>query len=195
MLSPKYFRLLFLLISISLFACGSETEGGEGVCTDSADRSGYPEGDYGVKEGDTLANHSFQDSDGNEFALGRLYQDSAARLLLISTGAGWCTACIEEQPQLEAWAAKYKDQGLKVVMTVFEDANTIAADVAYANKWKSENNLTIPVLADGDAQFSSYYDASLAPMNMIVEACTMKIVRIIIGADASAIEAIIEAKL
>ena len=195
MLSPKYFRLLSLALLTCVVACGPETEGGEGVCADSADRSGYPQGPYGVNEGDTLANLSFKDSDGNDFALESLYQDGAARLILISTGAGWCSACIEEQPQLEAWAAKYKDQGLRVLMTVFEDSVSNKADVAYANKWKHDYNLTIPVLADGDAQFSSYYNSDLAPMNMIVEACTMKIVRIIVGAKTSDIETIIEAKL
>ena len=195
MLFPKFYSSIILALLVLLSGCGNDSQEDSGFCSDSSARSGYPAGPYGLSEGDTLANLSFKDSGGNDFELGSLYEDGDARLLLISTGAGWCSACIEEQPLLEQWSTEYKDKGLRVVMTVFEDSSSQAADVAYANTWKNEYNLSIPVLADTDAQFGAYYNSDLAPMNMIVEACTMKIMRIIVGADSSAIETIIEAKL
>jgi len=191
----KFGRFLVLLLAVGLMACGLDESSSGGVCQDTAARGAYPEGPYGIDAGDFLKDMTFQDSEGPDFTLESLHQDPAARLLLLSTGAGWCTACIEEQPQLEAWAARYKDKGLRVVMTVFEDALSQPATVDYAKKWKASNELTIPVLSDSGAQFSAYYDSSLAPMNMIVEACTMKIVKIVVGANPSAIESIIEAKL
>ncbi|MED5465126.1 MAG: TlpA disulfide reductase family protein [Myxococcota bacterium] len=192
----KFGCFLVLVLGLGLVACGlDESSGGDGVCQDTELRGAYPEGPYGIDAGDFIKDMTFQDSEGTDFSLSSLHQDASTRLLLLSTGAGWCTACIEEQPQLEAWASRYKEKGLRVVMTVFEDALSQPATVDYAKKWKASNDLTIPVLSDSNAQFSAYYDSSLAPMNMIVEACTMKIVKIVVGANPGAIERIIEAKL
>ena len=195
-MTRKIVCLVLAFVGAGALGCGtSGNDTGSGVCGESVDRTGYLEGPFGMQVGDTLANLSFVDSEGNPYALDTVFQDSDARLLLLSTGAGWCTACIEEQPQLQEWATNYASLGLRVIMTVFEDANTAAATVGYAATWKLQNNLTLPVLVDSEAKLSAYYDASQAPMNMIVEACTMKIVKIIVGADRSAIETIIEAKL
>ena len=182
-------RCSVLFVACLMVACVVPESGSGGVCTEDSSRVGYPQGPYGTRIGDVITDTTFKDSSGEDFPLSTLYQDSGARLLLISTGAGWCTACIEEQPQLEQWAQTYKEQGLRVVMTVFEDALSMPATVETARKWKSDYDLTIPVLADETAFFSSYYDSSLAPMNMIVEACSMTILEIIIGSKPSEIQA------
>lgn len=192
---PKSGGLLVLMLALGLMACGVDESSGGPVCLESGARGSYPDGPYGTHAGDLLQDMTFQSSEGSTVTLESLHQDPSARLLLLSTGAGWCTACIEEQPQLEAWATRYKEDGLRVVMAVFEDALSRPATVDYAKKWKASNDLTIPVLSDSGAQFSAYYDSSLAPMNMIVEACTMKIVKIVVGANPGAIESIIAAKL
>ena len=182
-------RCSVLFVACLMVACVVPESGLGGVCTEDSTRAGYPQGPYGNRIGDVLTDTTFKDSSGEDFPLSALYQDPDARLLLISTGAGWCAACIEEQPQLEQWAQTYQEQGLRVVMTVFEDALSMPATVETASKWKSDYDLTIPVLADETAFFSSYYDSSLAPMNMIVEACSMTILEIIIGSNPSEVQA------
>ena len=189
MVSCNAARISILVVAFMMVGCGtSEPESG-GVCTDSSPRAGYPEGPYGTRIGDVLVDVTFKDSTDGDVSLSSLHQDGAARLLLISTGAGWCTACIEEQPQLQEWSQLYKDKGLRVIMTLFEDALGAPADGELASKWKSDHELTFPVLVDDTAFFSAYYDSSLAPMNMIVDACTMTIVEIIIGSKPSEIQA------
>ena len=138
-----------------LTGCGAEQSAPTGLCAVGEARTGYPSGPFGTRVGALLADHTFADSEGNDFSLSGLHQDGDARVILLSTGAGWCTACIEEQPQLEQWAQTYGEDGLRVVMTVFEDSIATPATVEYARLWKEEHGLTFPVLVDAAGHFGS----------------------------------------
>ena len=194
---------LAVAVGAMLMACGSEDGGETGgdtggdVCLNEAsgDRSTYPSGPYGTVECSVIDDHSFTRADGSTLSLSDIYADADAKVLLLTTSAGWCPACIEEQPTLEAWYNTYRSQGLRVVGTLFADENDSPVGADYAANWLNNYNLTFPVVADTDQVLSAYYDASKAPMNMIVNVATMQIVRVIIGADIDAVQALIEAGL
>ena len=191
---------LAVAVGAILVACGSEDGGDNGgvdVCLNEAtgDRSTYPAGPYGTSECSVIDNHSFTTADGSTLSLSDIYADADAKVLLLTTSAGWCPACIEEQPMLEAWHNTYSSQGLRVVGTLFADENDSPVGADYAANWINNYSLTFPVVADTDQVLSAYYDASKAPMNMIVNVATMQIVRVIIGADTDAVQSIIEAGL
>ncbi len=158
-------------------------------------RDAYPEGPYGLDEGDVIEPHSFTTADGGALSLEDLFADVDNKLLLLSTGAGWCTACRDEQPALQELADNHGADGLVVLVTLFEDNNTDVPDTAFVQSWIDQYTLTIPVVLDADFEMAVYYDPTLTPMNMIVELDTMEILRISTGFDQSAIEAIIDAKL
>ena len=171
--------LLALVLTAGLLtACGDP----ESECLEqnAPARTSYPEAPYGKSKGSKLENHSFLNGDGSAFSLGHIQQDGNKRLLLLSTSAGWCTACIEEQPQIQAWYEQYGCRGLDVMVALFEDANSQAADASLAENWKSQYGLSFNVVADPTFVLGAYYDSSLTPMNMLVDLETMEIAEIVI---------------
>jgi len=178
------------LIALST-GCGDEaTDCGPGQATG---RSLYP--GYGFEEGDILTNHEFVDAAGNPISLQDLRADSDNHLLLLSTSAGWCTACIQEQPELVERHEQWGDCGLVVLVTLFEDANFNAADASLAESWREQYELPFRVVADAPFVMGDYYDSALTPMNMFVDLNTMEILRISIGWDSSVADALIESRL
>ncbi len=189
--------IFFLLVATALAGCGEEAA--EDVC-EPGPREGYPTAGLGVEKGDVIADLTLVNPDGSAFKLSELYQDSEGRrrLLLVSTAAGWCTACIEEQPALQALYDNHRDNGLEIVVAYFQDQNFNAATAAHAEAWKAQYNLTFPVVADPDNKLKPYYpgsDDSAAPLNMMVDLCTMEILTSGVSFDESQVNAVIKSKL
>ena len=179
------------MLSAGLFACDVDGPNDAGV----VDRTVYPEGPFGVTEGSTIDNLDFVTSEGEAFDLNMIHSDENKKLLLITTSAGWCSACIEEQPFLKETYENNVARGLEVVVTVFEDDQFQPADVELAADWKETHDLPFDVLADADQKFADYYDTALTPMNMFVDLDTMEIIKIGVGADRSLIESIVSSRL
>jgi hypothetical protein len=175
---------------LGLSACAGAGSGDE-----TSDRSSYPAGPYGTAQGDVIEDLAFSTSTGEAFGLGDIFADTSTKLLLLSTAAGWCTACIEEQGALEELSQTHGPDGLEVMVALFEDRDYQAATPALAEEWTQEYGLTFPVVIDPEFVLADYYDEALTPMNMIVDVNTMTILRISTGWDPSAITAIIEARL
>lgn len=177
-------------LSVGLVGCG-----GGGAGADVSDRSSYPGAPYGVAQGDVITALSFSTAAGEPFGLADIFADTDKTLLLLSTAAGWCTACIEEQGALEELSNTHGPAGLQVMVSLFEDRDYQPATPALAAEWQQDNGLTFPVVVDPDFVLADYYDTALTPMNMIVDVNTMTILRVSTGWDPSAITAIIEARL
>ena len=145
-------------------------------------RPTYPAAPYGTAAGTTLANLSFADPDGTSTVdLQSLRAAGDKQLLLVITSAGWCSACIEAQPELNRLYNTYKDCGLEVVLSVFEDEETNPATPALAAQWKSSYANPFTVVADAPFVLKEYYDASYTPMVMFVDLETMEILSISTG--------------
>lgn len=187
-------RTLTLALSLlSLTACDSD--GGSSDAVDAAPREAYPSSGYGLSEGDTLTNLKFNNTDNEELDLSSIYLNSENKLLLITTTAGWCTACREEGPKLKEIYENWHDKGLEILMAVFEDADYSPASVEYAADWKNRFGFPFIVVADTENQFSAYYPPDATPMNMFVDVNTMQIISIKTGWDESLINAVLESKL
>ena len=200
----------FALVILALFAwgCGSDKGGAGGMGGMSADTSvgaggmgaggmggvDYPAGPYGVTPNETIDNLAFIDGDGQPVTFGQ-FHNSGKTLLLLTTTAGWCSACIDEAPVLQGIYEEFGDRGLEVMTAIFEDANYVPAGAAEAAGWRERFELTHHVVADTDFILSKYYKRDLTPMNMVVDLESMKIVRIAVGWDETATRAILEAKL
>lgn len=183
---------LLLCSSLALAACGSSEEGGAGEVTD---RSAYPDGPYGLGAGDVLADLTFTGADGAEFSFGDVFADPKHRVLLVTTTAGWCTACIEEQPKLKALHDELNGKGLQIVAAMFEDADFSPATVQQIADWDARYDLPYPLVLDADFKLGAYYDETLTPMNMIVDVDTMEILKVTTGFDEAVVRAVIEANL
>lgn len=169
-----------------------------GACREisAVPRAAYPAGPFGTSAGDTLANLSFADPNGTATVdLQSLRAAGDKRLLLLVTSAGWCSACIEEQPELNRLYETYKDCGLEVMLSVFEDQDTNPATPALAAQWKSTYGNAFRVVADAPFVLKDYYDESYTPMVMFVDLETMKILSIATGQVDQATEGFILQKL
>lgn len=183
--------LVISVLSLTLAAC----EGSDGDGAANGPRNAYPTANIGVGEGQVLANHEFLRPDGSSMTLDEVFFDSSNRLMLLVTSAGWCVACIEEQPKLEALHQEFADQGLYVLLAVFEDDQFNPAGAGDAEDWQTLHELTFTVVADELFVLEDYYDSAQTPMTMLVEVGTMEILSIATGFDEGAVRAIINAKL
>lgn len=189
--------ILVLALAVGLSACGEEAA--EDLC-EPGPREGYPSSNLGTTKGTVIADLALVNPDGSEFKLSQVYQDDEGRrrLLLISTAAGWCTGCKEEQPALQNLYEQHRDNGLDVIVAYFQDESFNAATPAHAEAWIDQYGLTFPVVADPENKFKPYYpgaDDSAAPLNMLVDVCSMEILTSGVGFNESEVNAIIDAKL
>ncbi len=179
---------------LGALAIGCTTGSGDDG-TEPVDRTAYPEGPFGIAEGNAIENHLFLQPNGEDLDFQSIRSDENAALLLLSTAAGWCTACIEEQGFLESQYNDRQADGLVVLVSVFEDQAFQPADADLAANWVESYDVTFPVVADPEFVLSAYYDESVTPMNMLVDLDTMEILHIVTGTDQTAIEALIESSL
>jgi thiol-disulfide isomerase/thioredoxin len=181
-----------LLLLPALLACGSDSAGGAGEPTD---RTTYPVAAYGKAEGSVIADLKFQAPDGSEYSLNTVFAEPKNRVMLLTTTAGWCTACIEEQPKLAQIYQELGSKGLIVVAALFEDSDFQPATTGQAKEWVERYKTPYPLVVDAGFQLAGYYDRTATPMNMVVDVDTMTILKITTGFDEAAIRAVIEANL
>ncbi len=184
-------RVSLVLTLVATIGCLAE--GAHDV--DDVPRDAYPDGPFGSGEGDVLENHVFTLPSGAALALQEVRADADAQLLLLVTAAEWCTACLEEQPELQRLYERRAADGLRVMVGVFEDAEFAPATPADAAQWQDHHALSFTVVADPDFALRAYYDAALSPMNMLVRLGPMTIERIITGRDPLLLESLVEALL
>lgn len=181
----------FLLLA----ACGTD---GNGV-GEPSDRTEYPAGPYGTREGAIIENLSFTTLDGETFDLDQgVFKDPHNRVLLLSSVAGWCGPCREEQPQLKAWYEKYKDRGLIIVEALFQNNDWQTATLDDLAAWQSQYKLPFPVTLDRDFKLEPFFaiQPPSPPMTVVVRVDDMKILKVVLGTgNEQLIESLILANL
>jgi thiol-disulfide isomerase/thioredoxin len=168
----------------------------------------YPSGPYGYNVGSTVSNLSWTgyidsatDTDKDpfnepsrtvtmeEFFVGT---DPGARVIIVNASAGWCGSCQEEMPKLESLFSDYESRGLRIISALFENTSGSAADTAFARSWGESFSLSFATVADPSDTLAPYYTENAVPMNMIVDASTMKIVEVFHGFDEYYVRQIVD---
>lgn len=180
------------LVFVAAAACGGGSDGPDGG---NQMRGDYPAGPYGKTESAIIESVGFLTTENAPWALDAVWKDNSKTLMLITTSAGWCAACIDEQPKLKEWNTTFGPKGLFILEAIFEDGAFQPTTVEYAANWKRQYDVPFQVVADIDFKLGEYYDKAASPMNMIVDVTTMKIIRIISGVDVSSTEAIFNSRL
>ncbi|MBU1429518.1 redoxin domain-containing protein, partial [Myxococcota bacterium] len=139
--------------------------------------AGYPEGPYGLREGDIIADLTFEVGDGATWRLSEARGDGA-RLLMLITSAGWCSSCRQEQPKIQAIADAHARAGLRPIVAIFEDGDAQPATGDYAEAWRAQYEMSVPVVADPGFQLSPYFNPGGRSMFLLIDAETMAILRI-----------------
>jgi len=174
----------------------------------------YPEGPYGTDYLDITKNLSFFEPwMGVEYHLSDYYQSPTVKALVISSAAGWCTAC-----QYEAWDLvevynEYKQYGLEVLYTLYEDNKgkplwqdgapfeELDKDLTFLTLWKQSLGAGIdletreanyPVLVDRGFVMEEYYNQGATPLTLIVRTRDMRIIYRQIGYNPGSIETVVK---
>ena len=110
----------------------------------------------GSKVGDTAADFSAKDQNGNNVTL---YQYSG-KVILIDFSADWCGPCRDEAGHLEALFQNYKNRGFEIITLLISGS---PAD------WANQYKLTFPVLGDNNETLWSIYGEGYVPLNIILD--------------------------
>lgn len=144
----------------------------------------YPEGPYGTDLDDVVADLKFwSPADGRWVFLHEFYGRSEVRLIMLSSGAGWCNPCRIESIEFNDYYAEHHLYGLEIIYTLYQD--TLGAVVqaddpvsnAFWDAWMSELRPQFPVYLDPDpAVMSQFYETNSIPFAMAITTEDMKIV-------------------
>ena len=199
------------LMALGLFGCGSNTPKipAELLASGGCASPDYPSGPFGVEEGDTLANACFkgfrnpktvshQESSLETIAFSDYYDPTGSKgfeLVLINTAAVWCSACRTEHEGLSAKNAQFFGRGLRTVSTLFQDAKRDPATLRDLSNWVETFSSDYAMVLDPDYQLGVFASAETAPLNLVVDARTMKIEKKLLGDQATVLWPFIDASL
>jgi len=103
-------------------------------------------------------------------------------LLMLNTAAGWCGACKNEHegtgtnPSLGEHAAELAPKGLVVLSGLFEDGNFQPAQEKHLVAWAKTYETNFPFVLDPTYKLGTKFaPKDVAPLNLIVDAKTMKL--------------------
>jgi hypothetical protein len=171
--------------------------------------AGYPSGPYGTDPGSVVANMCFRgwatpDSSPHteaaleNLSLGAFYDPTGKNyeLLLINTAAIWCSACKNEHKTLGQHYAELAPRGLALVSALFQDDAGAPATVDDLKLWVETFHVEFPMVLDApDFQLGIYGSADQSPLNLLVDARSMKILQKVVGDQSSVIWPLIEDEL
>jgi hypothetical protein len=197
--------------ALTLSACGSNTPKipPELLAGGGCNSPEYPNGPFGTEEGDTLANACFQgfrdpstvshsESSLQTIAFADYYDPTGSkgyRLILINTAAVWCSACRSEHDDLPEKVRQFAPRGLRILSTLFQDARREPASFRDLSTWVETFSSNYAMVLDPDYQLGGFASAETAPLNLVVDARTMKIEKKLLGDQAAVLWPFIDASL
>ena len=202
-----------MLATAALSSCGTNVptipeEYLTGGCTDCSD-DGYPSGPYGTEKGDVIRNirfpqgwmdpvgESFDEESLRPISLGDFYSPIAGgttdfKIMLLNSSALWCQACKVEHRTLSEEFESRRADGFVVVSALFQNAAGDPAVVSDLIAWTSTFESTFPMVLDPESQFGS---ADTAPLNFVIDARTMTVLKVFVGDQAAAMWGFIDQEL
>ncbi|HEV8246409.1 MAG TPA: hypothetical protein VGP93_11600 [Polyangiaceae bacterium] len=170
----------------------------------------YPNGPYGGEPGELVKNMCFQGfraPDASQARSRAASLDSVAfsnfydpegttyELLLVNSSAIWCSACRIEHETLPQHQTELGPHGLVVLSALFQDAKSNPAVTDDLVVWVETFQPNFPMVLDPDYQLGAFASAETAPLNLVVDARTMRIVEKFIGDQSSVLWPFIENEL
>jgi hypothetical protein len=162
----------------------------------------YPAGPYGTGLGATLADYSFlgwhdpvaasyDETKLEEVSLSEYYDPDGTkgiRLLWINASAVWCSVCRTEMKDIknQGVRATFAPQGVQMLVTLFEDKNSGPAKPLDLHNWGSApaHLIDFPLVLDPGFKLGAFFTSDATPLNLLVDARTMKIIDATMGYSA-----------
>lgn len=193
-------------------ACGSNTPEVPPELLEQSSGCGaaaYPSEGVGTEEGDVVENECFVGYRAPQrvapiarhretIAFSDYYDPSGTKgvnLLLVNTAAIWCSACVGEHHSLPDYQTRLGEQGLVILSTLFEDAARNPASLEDVERWIGKFGTNFPMVADPDQELGAYASTALAPLNMVVDPRSMRILKKYVGDQGTVMWPYIESEL
>ena len=157
----------------------------------------YPSAPYGTVPASVVENFSFlgwKAPDAANFEQEALERVSLAdfhdpdgskgiKLILVNASAVWCGVCNAEARDINVGNkySQYKARGVEFVWTLFEDAQGNPATPVDLANWASVYEVDFPIALDPSLKLGSFFSSDATPMNLLIDARTMRIVDKLLG--------------
>lgn len=190
-------RATLLAVTFAAAACSEKSgagvpdAGGGGLVARDAGMVSYPAGPYGTAVGEVVEDATFNgyarfdDSNLGLVALHDYYNPDGAKTttagapvtaILVMAGAVWCNPCVQEAMVMASVADKFLPAGVQILQDLYQGpdrASGIAATQADLDRWVANYSLPFPVFIDPAKKLSPYFEVSLLPFIMLLDARTM----------------------
>ena len=173
-----------MALALAAFGCSADPKDGDG--TDDPPRAAYPDGPYGLEQGDVIDALELVDVAGDPVAL-RMFHGGPAGALLLYVTATWCFTCGPEIGWLNDYAPRL--DGDLVAMSVllqnkeFKDA-TAADAVAFSEGYGAQ----FPTVLDPDGELDEVRQEAFIPLNLLIDTASMRITLRETGFDDEALD-------
>ena len=140
----------------------------------------------------------FTTADGERFSLYEdVFGDEKNKVLLMTSVAGWCPPCIQEQAELKKLHKEFSDKGLYILAAIFEaEVPYSKPDGNYVKNWVNRYELPYQMVLDQDFVLSPYFQTERTPpLNMLVRAEDREILLVTSGYDEQLIRSLLRANL
>lgn len=202
-------------VSAATGGTGGEATGGTGGETGEADvphfLADYPEGPYGDDLGATLPNYrvmGWRNPASVEYDIEKLepiqmsdYFDpdgsKGIKLIMINSSAQWCPPCKAEYRYFNTNGsyAKYRELGVEFVGSLMENNAYDPPRLIDGQAWAKSYKVPFPFLIDTGFKLGGLFTMDAIPNNTVIDAKTMKIIRLFPGGDTEALLAYFDREL
>lgn len=201
--------LFSALLALPIAGCGSDTEsardfdrsGGSGTGTNVVSpgtaMARYPSAPYGTTAGSVVENFAFlgwkapsaanyEQTSFERINLSDFYDPDGSKgikMIVLNGSAVWCSVCRGEAGDINSRQlyAQYKARGVEFVWSLFEDASGNPAKPLDLANWASAYEVDFPMVLDPSLKLGSFFSADATPLNLLIDARTMKIVDVMLG--------------
>jgi hypothetical protein len=171
----------------------------QGVPAPGIPAGSYPDAPYGTRQGATIENlqlygwqnpvaAGFDLAGAGAVKLGDFYNPDGApgegtEYIMINAVAAWCGVCRTEYQDMKTKQTyeTLSARGLEMVGVLFEDNNGDPSTYQDMINWARAYSVSFPFVNDPGFETGVYFDKSATPMNMVIDARTMKIVLVMTG--------------
>jgi hypothetical protein len=168
----------------------------------------YPSGPYGVEPDTTADNACFRGwlrpnatphtaGTLEDISLGSFYDPEGGdhELIVVNTAALWCSVCQVEHRDLPRRHEALAPAGLVILGALFQDERAEPADLSDLTAWVETFDVPFPMVLDPAYQMGAYASAETAPLNLVIDARTMRILRKYVGDQSSLLWPFVEEEL
>jgi hypothetical protein len=174
----------------------------------------YPGAPFGTQLGSVIDNFDFlgwhepvtRAYDTNAFEkvqLSDFYDPDGSKgikAIMINVSAVWCSVCKAEYAgqidgkSLDAHYQEYAPKGVVFIGALFEDASNPPKPATPQNlqSWGDKYNVSFPMVLDPGFKFGAFFTADATPMNLVIDARTMKITGKVLGGDMKTLWSLVD---